>query len=137
MTDAETAVLTAANALIAAFGSHDVEAYFASFDPDTTFIFYNSPAVLHSVAEYQALWSEWETDGFHVDACASLDQHVQFLTSDVALFTHRVNTTVSDHSGQASLDERESIVFRRQSNEAWIAVHEHLSSYPEKHGAAT
>jgi ketosteroid isomerase-like protein len=131
MTDAEGAVLSAANALIAAFGSHDVEAYFASFDPDTTFVFYNSPTVLRSVADYRSLWSEWETDGFHVDSCKSLDQRVQFLTSDVALFTHRVNTTVSDHSGQDSLDERESIVFRRQSDDAWIAVHEHLSSYPE------
>ena len=126
----EQAVLDTAAALVAAFGSHDVDTYFDSFDPTTTFVFYNSPVVLRSVAEYQATWAEWESDGFHVDSCESHDGRVQFLTPDVALFTHRVHTVVTDNSGTNAVDERETIVFRREPDGSWIAVHEHLSPLP-------
>lgn len=130
MTDDQSAVLKAAADLVAAFGSHDVERYFASFAPGTTFVFYNSPNVLRSVADYQSLWREWEADGFHVDSCESIGGQVQFLTPSVALFTHQVRTVVTDNSGTVELSERESIVFRQEPDGQWIAVHEHLSPLP-------
>jgi ketosteroid isomerase-like protein len=130
MSNVASEVIDAAEAIVTAFGQHDVDAYFSSFAPDTTFIFYNSPRVLRSVAQYQDLWKEWEQDGFHVDSCESIDGQVQFLTDDVALFTHRVHTVISDNSGTAELDERESIVFRRSESGSWVGVHEHLSPLP-------
>jgi ketosteroid isomerase-like protein len=121
-------VLAAAAALVEAFGRHDVEAYFAAFDPDATFVFYTHPTPLRSRAEYELLWRSWEQDGFRVLSCASSDQHVQEL-GDVAVFTHRVATRVRFGADEESLDERETIVFTR-SGDGWLAVHEHLSPAP-------
>jgi ketosteroid isomerase-like protein len=65
--------------------------------------------------------------GFAVLGCTSHDQRIDMLTDDVAVFTHRVLTTVRDADGDAELVERESIVFRREPSGQWLGVHEHLS----------
>ena len=123
-------VLAAAASLVDAFGRHDTEAYFASFAPDATFVFYTHDTPLRSRAEYEELWSSWEADGFRVLSCTSSDQHVQELAENVAAFTHRVHTTVRTGEDEESLDERETIVFRREDDGRWLAVHEHLSPTP-------
>ena len=133
MPDAEQEVLEVAAALVAAFAAHDTEAYFASFAPEATFLFHTTDELLRSRAEYEALWAEWEREaGFRIDSCTSSGQHVQLLgdPAEVAVFTHRVRTTVRTHEGAESLDERETIVFQRRADGRWTAVHEHLSAYP-------
>ncbi|MDH4441835.1 MAG: nuclear transport factor 2 family protein [Rhizobium sp.] len=130
MTDTRTAVLAAANALVAAFGRHDSKAYFDAFAPEATFVFYNLDRTLANRAEYEAEWALWERrDGFKVTACRSTERSVQVL-GDVAIFTHRVETEVS-LGGEAMINhERETIVFARQADGRWLAVHEHLSALP-------
>jgi len=118
-------VLSAAAALVDAFGRHDTAAYFAAFDRDATFLFHTHPEPVGSRAAYERLWAEWERDGFHVLSCDSSEQVVQDL-GDVAVFTHRVATRVRLGGAEESLDERETIVFARRAD-GWVAVHEHLS----------
>ena len=55
---------------------------------------------------------------------------MQRLTENVAVFTHQVHTTVNTGQDEESLDERETIVFRREDDGRWLAVHEHLSPTP-------
>ncbi len=126
--EAERQVLAAADALVDAFGSHDVGRYFAAFRPDATFCFHTHPEPLRSRADYEALWRTWEADGFRVLSCAASERHVQLLGSDgaVAVLTHRVATRVVLDGDEQDLDERETIVFTRE-RDGWAAVHEHLS----------
>ena len=122
----EEEVAAAAAAIVAAFGRHDARGYFARFAPDATFVFHTAPRRLESRADYEAEWARWEReDGFRVRACSSTDQRVQLL-GDVAVFTHSVRTDLTTHEGDATLFERETIVFHRRDGR-WIAVHEHLS----------
>ncbi len=126
----EQAVLAAADACIEAFGGHDRERYFASFTPDATFVFYTTPGRLESRAVWQAEWDRLVAeDGFHVLQCTSDDRRVQVL-GDVAVFSHRVRTRSASHDGEVDSDERETIIFQRQADGAWLAVHEHLSPTP-------
>ncbi|RDH79987.1 DUF4440 domain-containing protein [Mycolicibacterium moriokaense] len=128
----EAAVLAAADSLIAAFGRHDVETYFAAFHPDASFVFYNHPQRLESVAEYRALWRQWENDsGFRVQHCHSSNRRVDVYETS-AVFTHDVGTTVTNIDenstpAQTETAERETIVFARFDGR-WLAVHEHLSA---------
>lgn len=124
----EQQVLAAAAGLVRAFGSHDVDAYFAAFRPDATFCVYTSARPLRSRREYRRLWESWEQDGFRVLACESTEQQVQ-LVGDVAVFTHRVAAHVRTGGEKSRLDERETIVFVRD-RDRWRAVHEHLSPVP-------
>ena len=119
-------VLQAAADLVAAFGSHNTDGYFASFAPDATMLFHNVKRLMTSRAEYRTEWNEWETTGFHVLSCVSRDQHVQVL-GDVAVFTHRVATRLEDEDGLHDSDERETVVFRRSDGGRWLVAHEHLS----------
>ena len=129
MTDVHQQVLDAAAALVEAFGSHDKKAYFEAFDREATFVSHPHHEPLRSRAAYERLWSLWEQeDGFHVLSCSSADQHVQLLGGGaVAVFTHRVATTVRSSAGEDRLVERESIVFEHGADGRWLAVHEHLS----------
>jgi ketosteroid isomerase-like protein len=129
MTGTEQAqqVAAAADALVHAFGNHNRDDYFAAFDSDATFLFYNSQRRFDSRAEYETEWRSWEADGFRVVGCTSTDQHVQLLAADVAVFTHRVATRVHVADGDHDLAERETIVFRRTADGRWLGVHEHLS----------
>jgi uncharacterized protein (TIGR02246 family) len=123
-------VLDAAAQVVAAFGSGELEAYFASFTDDATFVFHGTDRVLTSLDEYRAEWASWErADRFRVLGCTSSEQRVQDL-GDVAVFTHRVRTLVSSGGTDAELHERETIVFRRDGDGRWVAVHEHLSPDP-------
>ena len=123
-------VLEAARAIVDAYGHHDAPRYFASFDPDATFLFYTTPTLLRSRADYEAEWRRWETDGFRVLSCRSIEPEVQGLSEEVSVFTHRVRTRLRDGSGEHDLAERETIVFRRDPSGRWLGVHEHLSPEP-------
>lgn len=126
----ESAILAAADACIDAFGRHDRAAYFATFAPDATFIFHTTPGVLRSRAAWEQEWDRLVAeDGFRVLACRSCDRHVQTL-GDAAIFAHRVLTRSTSNGGEIETDERETIVFQRQLDRSWLAVHEHLSPTP-------
>lgn len=128
MTDMESTVLSAAAALVDAFARHDRDAYFASFAPEATFLFYNLDRPLDGRAAYEAEWALWEErDGFRVLSCRSTDRKVQ-LVGDVAIFTHAVETDVSVGGERVTNNERETIVFSRDPAGRWLAVHEHLSA---------
>ena len=124
-----SAVLQAANDLVAAFGSHDTAAYFDSFDASATFVFYNYEGVLADRASYEKLWTLWEGDGFQVLGCTSSNQSVTMLGSEVAVFTHTVRTSLAGEDGPVHTGERETIIFER-INGRWLGVHEHLSPDP-------
>lgn len=128
MSDADQ-VREAAAALVAAFASHDTEAYFASFAPGATFIFHNVDHVLANRSEYETLWASWETQGFAVLSCTSSNGVVQMIGSDAAVFHHQVRTTLADAGGGSESGERETIVFQRVDG-VWLGVHEHLSVDP-------
>jgi ketosteroid isomerase-like protein len=126
----ERDVLAAAARLVAAFGSHDVDGYFAGFTEDASFIFHNLDRILKSRSEYQAEWRLWESrDGFRVLGCRSSDRAVQ-LSGNVAVFTHTVETDLSIGGERITNQERETIVFRHDAGAGWIAFHEHLSTIP-------
>ena len=70
----------------------------------------------------------WKDEhGFRVLSSTSDDPDVR-LFGDTAVFTHRVTTIQMWDGEESTLHERESIVFQRQSDGAWLAIHEHLSS---------
>jgi ketosteroid isomerase-like protein len=121
----------AADDIVAAFGAHDTERYFSLFAPSATFLFHSSGRLLGSRTEYEAEWASWEADGFRVLGCTSRDQRVDEVADGVAVFTHRVGTRIQDSGGVHDLDERETIVLRRQGDGRWLGVHEHLSVTPE------
>jgi ketosteroid isomerase-like protein len=127
---AEAEVRRAAEALVSAFGHGDLDAYFACFADDATFLFHTTDRLLTSTDEYRREWARWAAeDGFRVLDCATTDTVVQML-GDNAVLTHRVRTRVSSHEGEDVLNERETIVFSRRDGGRWLAVHEHLSPAP-------
>jgi ketosteroid isomerase-like protein len=118
-----------AQSLVAAFAASDEKAYFAHFHPDATFLFHDTPGLVGSRADYEALWAQWERDdGFRVLACESTNQHVQ-RHGDLAVFTHTVRTRRLVAGTEEDLHERETIVLRRDGDN-WTCVHEHLSPDP-------
>jgi ketosteroid isomerase-like protein len=123
-TNADSA-LRAATDLIAAFGSHDTRRYFDGFAPEATFLFHAEDALVPNRAAYEAMWADWERDGFRVLSCRSLDPRLDLVTDDVAVFTHTVRTRLAGVADEQR--ERETIVFRRESDGRWLGVHEHLS----------
>jgi uncharacterized protein (TIGR02246 family) len=131
MGDDEAEVRAAAERLVAAFGSGRLDDYFACFTPDASFIFHNTPERLESVDAYRQLWDRWILqDDFRVAGCISSGVGVQ-VVGDAAVFLHDVITYVVTRAGAERLHERETIVFARQSDGRWLAVHEHLSPVPE------
>ena len=125
--DDEAAVRRAATELVAAFGEHRVDDYFACFAESATFVFHNVRQPLRSRAEYRELWRGWERDhGFRIRDCRSGNAMVTLL-GDAAVYTHDVLTTVETSKGEETLLERETIVFARHDDDRWLAVHEHLS----------
>ena len=126
--DERAEVLRAAAALVAAFGEHRTADYFAAFAPEATFVFHDAPAPLPDRASYEAEWAAWEADGFRVEGCETRDTAVQLVAPGVAVLTHAVRTTLA--GAEAPTAERETIVFRREDDGRWLAVHEHLSPAP-------
>jgi ketosteroid isomerase-like protein len=122
-------VREAAARLVDAFARHDTASYFACFAPDATFVFHNVEGVLESRAQYEALWQQWETDGFAILGCTSSRGLVRMLGSDVGVFNHTVRTSARDAMATFEVGERETIVFQRRDGE-WLGVHEHLSVDP-------
>jgi ketosteroid isomerase-like protein len=123
-------VMRAAATIVRGYGAHDTEAYFAGFHPEATFVFHTSPERLGSTGEFRTEWERWEReDGFRVLSCRSSDQHVQ-VWGEVAVFTHTIDSVVRTADGDESSTERETIVFARQGDGRWLAVHEHLSPLP-------
>ncbi|HEX7391060.1 MAG TPA: nuclear transport factor 2 family protein [Acidiphilium sp.] len=123
---AQTEVLQAAHELVAHFAAHDTENYFAAFAPEATFIFHTTPQPLDSREAYRALWRDWEADGFRILDCRSFEPHIR-VHGDVAIFTHRVETRLTTGGVEQTTTERETIVFQRQDDKRWLAIHEHLS----------
>ena len=127
---AEAEVRRAAGTLVSAFGNGDLETYFACFAEDATFLFHTTDRLLTSTEEYRQEWARWVAeDDFRVLDCRTTDPVVQVIGS-VAVLTHGVRTTVATTGGEALLSERETIVFARQDDGRWLAVHEHLSPAP-------
>jgi ketosteroid isomerase-like protein len=127
MEHTQNAVLAAADSLVDAFSRHDREKYFAAFTKDATFIFHNLDRPLKSRAAYEAEWTLWEErDGFKVLSCRSSDRNLQVLGT-VAIFSHAVETQAEFNGQAVTSQERETIVFEKQGDGAWLAVHEHLS----------
>ncbi|MFP5373088.1 MAG: YybH family protein [Actinomycetes bacterium] len=123
-------VRQAADALVAAFGRGDLDAYFACFSADATFLFHSTDALIPSTADYRCEWARWEDEqGYGVLDCTTSDTDVR-LHGDTAVLTHRVRTLVTASGATSVLHERETIVFRRQPDGRWLAVHEHLSPAP-------
>jgi uncharacterized protein (TIGR02246 family) len=129
MGDDEAEVRGAAERLVAAFGSGRLDDYFACFTDDASFLFHNTPERLESVHAYRRLWDRWMQEDFRVTGCTSSAVRVQVL-GGVAIFLHDVVTDVMTRAGAETLHERETIVFSRQSDGRWLAVHEHLSLAP-------
>lgn len=126
----EGEVFSAADRLIAAFAATDTDAYFDCFHPDATFVFHTEPATLPDRGSYQALWSSWVADGWHVVDCRSSERTVTSV-GDTAVFAHVVTTTTETGGVCTTTVERESIVFTR-TGDGLIAVHEHLSEAAAK-----
>ena len=124
--ETEAQALAAIDAVIDDFGNNRVEAYFARFAEDATFVFHTSPRRLESRAEYEALWAEWQRDdAFEVVSCTSSDRRVQVL-SNVAVFSHSVETVARISGALETQHERESIIMELRDG-VWLCVHEHLS----------
>jgi ketosteroid isomerase-like protein len=121
-------VLTAAAAVVDAFGAHKRAEYFDCFASNATFVFHNVDRVLRTRAEYEAEWASWEADGFKILGCQSDEGMVQMF-GDTAVFNHRVKTQLQGEGNSViTSTERETIVFMRSESGRWIAVHEHLST---------
>ncbi|MFD2642608.1 YybH family protein [Pseudomonas japonica] len=121
----ESQVLQAAAALVDAFASNDTARYFACFSEDASFRFHTLAQPLMSRLAYEQLWAQWQAEGFAVLGCQSRNGQVS-LQGDVAIFLHDVATHLRVGGEELHLEERETIVFRRQG-EHWLACHEHLS----------
>lgn len=131
--DQRSAVVDASRAIVSAFGRDDPDAYFKLFAPDATFIFHTTQRRLENRQAYELEWATWRRDlGFRVRSCTSSNQRVQLL-GDVAILSHDVLTEITTNGGDATLMERETIVFHRRGDR-WIAVHEHLSPQPPATG---
>jgi uncharacterized protein (TIGR02246 family) len=131
MTDApgtaKDEVRAAAERLMEAFSSGDEQGYFDCFHPDATFLFHGVDPI-GSRAEYRALVRTWKDEhGFRVLSSTSHDADIRVF-GDTAILTHRVTTSQMWDGEEAALHERESIVYQRQDDGAWLAIHEHLAS---------
>ena len=128
--DVTQEVTGAAALIVDAFDRFDRDDYFAHFSEDASFLFYNSTEVFGARADYEAAWDRWVEGGWRIAGCTSSNGRVQVLSDDAAVFTHEIHTTVMDASARVEVRERETLVFSRVKSR-WLAVHEHLSPYPD------
>ena len=127
MTDAIEEIRGAAARLMKAFSTGDEDGYFDCFHPDATFLFHGVDPI-GSRDEYRALVRTWKGEhDLRVLSSASHDPDVRVF-GDTAILTHRVTTTQMWDGDESTLHERESIVFQRQGDGRWLAIHEHLSA---------
>jgi len=122
-----TGALLAVDRIIADFGRHHRDAYFAGMATDATFLFHSTPGRIESRADYEQLWDCWQSEhSFEVVACESRNRRIQVFGT-VAVFSHDVDTVIRWDGQTQALAERESIVLE-QRNDVWLCVHEHLST---------
>ncbi|MBI3648854.1 MAG: nuclear transport factor 2 family protein [Actinobacteria bacterium] len=134
---AEQEVREALERLVAAFGEGRLDDYFACFHPQSSFVFHTSERRLGSRAEYRKEWDRWVAeDGFEILGCRTSDTHVQ-VWGEVGVITHSVQTRQSAGGEASTVRERETIVFAKQPDGRWLAVHEHLSPAPEAEAGAS
>ena len=127
MTEAIEEVRAEVERLMVAFSTGNEDGYFDCFHPDATFFFHGQD-LIGSRENYRAAVRSWKADhGFRVLAAESLDAYIRVFR-DTAILTHRVTTTQMWDDEESTLHERESIVFQRQGDGGWLAIHEHLSS---------
>jgi uncharacterized protein (TIGR02246 family) len=127
LSDPTEEVRAAAARLMTAFSTGDEQGYFDCFHPDATFLFHGVDSI-GSRDEYRALVRMWKDEhGFQVLSSSSRDAEISVF-GNTAVLTHRVTTIQRWDGEEATLHERESIVFQRQPDGAWLAIHEHLSS---------
>ena len=127
MADAAAEALAAVDTIIANFGSHQRDAYFAGFAPEATFLFYTTPERIEYRAGYEQLWHEWERDnGFHVVSCSSSNRRIQVFGT-TAVFSHDVDTVLTMDGATETVAERESIILEKRDG-LWLGIHEHLSA---------
>ena len=127
--DPTNAVVDASRAIVSAFGRDDPDAYFKLFASDATFIFHTTQRRLEGRRAYELEWATWRRElGFRVRSCKSSNQRVQ-LFGEVAILSYDVRTEITTNDGDATLLERETIVFHKRGDR-WVAVHEHLSPLP-------
>lgn len=119
-------VRQAAADLVDAFASNDATRYFSCFSEDASFLFHTLPQPLHSRLAYEQVWQQWQAEGLTVLGCRSSNATVSLL-GEVAIFMHDVATHIRLADEEHHLEERETIVFRREG-ERWLACHEHLSA---------
>lgn len=120
-------VRAAVDRLMEAFSSGDEQGYFECFHPDSTFFLHGQDPI-GSREVYRAAVRSWKDEhGFQVLSSSSRDADISVF-GDTAVLTHRVTTIQRWDGEEATLYERESIVFQRQPDGAWLAIHEHLSS---------
>ena len=121
-------VRAAADRLMEAFSTGDEQGYFDCFHPDATFLVPRRGSRSVLGPEYRALARTWKDEhGFRVLSSTSHDADIRVF-EDTAILTHRVTTTQLWDGEETALHERESIVYQRQDDGAWLAIHEHLSS---------
>lgn len=128
-TPSDAEVKGAAARIVAAFAATDTAGYFSGFAPECSFVFHSEPTRLDSRAAYEALWRGWLAEEWKVLSCSSTNQVVTAFPGG-AVFAHDVQTTVWTGSTEDSYLERETIVFRMDSVNGLLAVHEHLSPTP-------
>jgi ketosteroid isomerase-like protein len=121
----EDEVLRAATAIVDAYSATDGALYFSLFAPDATFCFHTEPVRLDNRHQYEVLWDQWTAEGWRVRSCVSTGQLVQTFPGG-AVFSHDVATSVETPDGVEDYRERETIVFRTESDHL-VAIHEHLS----------
>lgn len=127
MTEAIEGVRAAAERLMEAFSTGDEDGYFGCFHPDATFLFHGVHPI-GSRNEYRALVRTWKDEhGFRVLSSTSHDPDIRVF-DDTAILSHRVTTTQTWDGEESTLHERESVVFQRQRDGRWLAIHEHLSA---------
>jgi uncharacterized protein (TIGR02246 family) len=120
----------AAERVVNAFGSHDVEAYFSCFAEDASFLFYSSPELMRSREAFRQEWQRMEAeDGYRVRSCVASERHVQVVSAQAGIVTHTLRTRFTTNDGESELRERETLVLRRDEH-GWLIVHEHLSPCP-------
>lgn len=123
-----TLLLTAAARMVDAFARLDADEYFRFISPDADFVFYNVADRMPDRATYERLWQEWKAKELSF-TCETSEVTARLITADIAIVTQRVCTYLDTHA----IDERESLVFQRGSDDRWLVVHQHLSRAAE-HG---
>ncbi|HWO69487.1 MAG TPA: nuclear transport factor 2 family protein [Actinomycetota bacterium] len=122
--DAE--VLATVEGLEARLDAGDLDAYFAGFAPDATFLFYNEERRLESTAEYRALLEE-RIAGSGLRFLDRLRSEVRVQRwEDVAVVTFLDEATYEWEGDRETTRGRASWVLRRDG-ERWVVIHVHIS----------